>query len=103
MAGINRLTILTLTMSLGTALSFAVGGAEPQSASNDPFAKHLEIEWLGYMMRNLDPEDAHTYLLLKEMEEKFNTTFKWPDLVDWSNLDKVNAQLSTGKIPRLGS
>ncbi len=99
MARINRFTILTLTMSLGTALSFAVGGVEPQAASVDPFAKHLEIEWLGYMMQNLNPEESHIYLLINEMEDKFNTTFKWPDLVDWSNADKVNAQLSTGKIP----
>ncbi len=104
----KRLTCLAaaLTLVFAAALSFAAGGTEPQpaaAAAEGPFAKHLEIEWLGMMMRYLDPEKADTYILLNEMEEKFNVTFKWPDLVDWSNNDKVNAQLATGKIPEFSA
>ena len=85
--------VVGLIMVMATGVAFG----------QDHFAKHLEIEWLGWTMRFAEEEKADTYVYLQEMSERFNTTFIWPDLRDWSNTEAVAAQLATGRIPEFAA
>ena len=67
------------------------------------YAEHLEIEWLGWSMRFHDEDKAHENIYLNEMSHRFNTTFIWPDLRDWSNTEAVAAQLATGRVPEFSA
>ncbi len=97
MRRLRRSLITGVVVGLITLL--AAGAAFGQ----DHFAKHLEIEWLGWTMRFNDEDKADTYVYLQEMSERFNTTFIWPDLRDWSNTEAVAAQLATGRIPEFAA
>lgn len=93
-----RRSLLTAVVA-GLVTVMAAGVAVGQ----DPFAKHLEIEWLGWTMRFNDEANAAENIYLNEMSERFNTTFIWPDLRDWSNTEAVAAQLATGRIPEFAA
>ena len=93
-----RKSLLT-AVGAGLVTVMAAGVAFGQ----DPFAKHLEIEWLGWTMRFNDEANAAENIYLNEMSERFNTTFIWPDLRDWSNTEAVAAQLATGRIPEFSA
>lgn len=93
-----RRSLLT-AVGAGLVTVMAAGVAFGQ----DPFAKHLEIEWLGWTMRFNDEANAAENIYLNEMSERFNTTFIWPDLRDWSNTEAVAAQLATGRIPEFSA
>ena len=85
--------VVGLIMVMATGVAFG----------QDHFAKHLEIEWLGWTMRFHDEDKASENIYLNEMSERFNTTFIWPDLRDWSNTEAVAAQLATGRIPEFAA
>ena len=97
MKRLRRSLVTGVVVGLITLL--AAGAAFGQ----DHFAKHLEIEWLGWTMRFHDESQASENIYLNEMSERFNTTFIWPDLRDWSNDEAVAAQLATGRLPEFSA
>ena len=96
----KRLISVALLLLFAAAAAFAGGETTSDGASGEgEFAKHLEIEWLGWTMRFNEREKADTYVNLQYYQDKYNVTFIWPELLDWSNTEKVAAQLATGRIP----
>lgn len=71
---------------------------ETGSESDDPFAKHLEITWLGYNAAGvIYPEDHETKAFI---EEKFNVTIINPK-VDIFNDEQVHLYFAEGKTADL--
>lgn len=67
-----------------------------QAGEENPFEEHMEITWLGMGLKN-DSKEGNK--IQKALEEKFNVTIKFPQILDYKDAEKFNLLAAAGELP----